>query len=268
MEPQASDKALRIVFVHVPKCAGTSVDAALRSHISPSHYGRIHPIACRKAAQAVISAESPESFFDRYPRYQAFLLRYHLNVDLPFVSGHLPIQASILDDYSTSYSFVTVLRDPVDRWISHYLFNKMTFEDPIVPPSRTSTLSPAEELEDILSSWRGWQLGHMYTVFFSGSCPTIERTGEAVASACSNIERFLAVGFVDNMTQFSQQLEPLLHAPLTIPHTNALADVADDADLFETVRSLFDDTVRNRVHELCTDDYHVYNVARDRFLSS
>lgn len=127
-----------IVFVHVPRCAGTSIVEAIRSECNVSNAGRIDPIRVRKAAELILGADDPDAFFTAYPALQQYLLAYILKEGYSVVSGHLPAGTSLLEEFTHAHTFMTVLRDPVDRWISHYIFNKLTNDDPLVQPTRGS----------------------------------------------------------------------------------------------------------------------------------
>jgi len=113
----------KIVFTHIPKCAGISVYEGIRSSIGRLDQPRVNQIAARKAGQMIIAAASPVSFLAENIKYLQYLLCYHLNLDWKFISGHLPVNGTILDNYNRHH-FITMLRKPEDRWCSHYLFNK------------------------------------------------------------------------------------------------------------------------------------------------
>jgi|TARA_B110000908_G_C10204653_1_gene427081 hypothetical protein len=50
----------------------------------------------------------------------------------------MPVTSNIIEDYQNRYDFITVLRDPVERFISKYIFNKMTNVTSFLIPNNLS----------------------------------------------------------------------------------------------------------------------------------
>ena len=255
----------RPVFIHIPKCGGTSVDLAIRDALRVGVSGRINPIAARRACQAFLGVLDPPLFFQLYPSYQQVLLLYHLECGYPYVSGHLPVNEAVMDAAPSDYGFLTLLRDPVDRWVSHYIFNKMNMEDPMVPPSLDFAGTPMEELENVLSSLRGWQLGTMMTTFLAGRCPDQDEAASAVDAALGNLRRFTVVGFLDDLPHFEDQFRRRFGAPLEVGHVNRTRDTAPQAGLFDELMEMFTGEVIARVADLCACDQRLYDAAGREF---
>ncbi len=254
-----------VVLVHIPRCAGTSVAQAIRSACGISDAGRIDPIRVRKAAETILRTEEPDEFFTVYPLLQQYLLSYLLREGQLFLCGHLPVSPSILEEFAPTQCFVTILRDPVERWISHYIFNKLVNADPLVPPTNNCLSDPQEELDCILNSQRGWQLGHLITTFLAGKAVPRNDSGDAVDIANKNLCRFKLVGFVEELDDFSRKFHDLFGVRLTVPELNSAADLSGGATLLDELRSMFTDRVRRDIAKLCEDDYRVYERARSLF---
>jgi hypothetical protein len=257
----------RTVFVHVPKCGGTSLDAAVRGAYRLGDKGKIDPIAARTAARKCLLAKKPRQFFAQYPRLQEYLVLFHLYSGTTFVSGHVPVTTRILNLFHQRYLFITLLRDPVDRWVSHYVFNSTVNSDPMVGPV-VARLADAERLLDgFLRSWRAWQMAHLFATMFSGICPSSPATArKAVSAAKRNLRRYDAVGFLESPKVFLDRLEQLLGSALVLPHLNRTLDAQRDTKGISDLTDLFDDARRARVARLCEDDYEVYEYARNVFL--
>jgi len=92
-----ADPDMRLVFIHVPKTGGTSLHAALARHFAP---------------ESVVHATAPASWGDALS--PASRIRY--------VSGHMRFSTAVL--VPGPRRIVTVLRDPVERLLSLYVFWK------------------------------------------------------------------------------------------------------------------------------------------------
>lgn len=246
--------------MHIPKCAGTSLARAFETSLG-TPITRIHPPSARLAARQLLEDADPVHFFRVYPEYQQFLLLYHLNCGERCLSGHLPVGKAVLRHFRTRYAFVTLLRDPVQRWISHYVYFKLTNSDRLTPPCCDHPAPPSEELESILTSWRGWQLGHLLTTFLCGFLPDSASESQAVAEAQDNLRLFRVVGFVEDLPTFECRLRETLGIVLSIPHLNTRDSLPAESSLIDRFADLFDTNVRNRIRAVCAADYAVYHAA-------
>jgi len=254
-----------IVFLHIPKCGGSAVDTAIRDAYGVGLGGRVNPLAARSAAQLLLCLPYPQLFFTTYPRYQEFLLLFHIESGYQCVSGHLPVTRLVLEHASSTHAFITVLRDPVERWMSHYIFNKLNFADELVLPSAGYAGPAEEELETVLDSWRGLQLGHMMTTMLTGRCPESAHIDAAVEEAIRNLKDFRLVGFLDALPEFARRFESVFSVGLRFSHVNRTEDSARDKSEYISLKALFTDDVRRRVADLCSADYRVYRAAQSLF---
>jgi hypothetical protein len=102
-----------LVFVHIPKTAGTAFRQALKAatphYVHLADYGRHQPVT------------SPEIKASRYgkPRREELHFRDMLPTEKPvLVSGHIP--AALYARNFAESSFITFLRDPIARTLSEY----------------------------------------------------------------------------------------------------------------------------------------------------
>ena len=84
---------------------------------------------------------------------------------------------------------------------SRKFYNKLNNNDTMVSPCK-SIKNNYKEINSILNSWRGWQLAHMYTVFFSGHCPNSNEIDDTVQEAIKNLEKFKIIGLLSSLPKF------------------------------------------------------------------
>lgn len=201
----------RVVFHHVPKCGGTSVGRALRKRYLLS--------------QSTVTPESSyrafEAFTGRLDRQQMLVdvldLREQMMLHLLFedfrcVSLHVRFSEIAHSRFSPAYKFVTVLREPVSRFISHYFWSHGK-------PHAHARID--ESFEDFLETERAQRLGSTYVEFYSGlSKDSDMRSESAVEAAVKNLHRFDAVGRLDDLGDFERQLKKQLGVRISIGHEN------------------------------------------------
>jgi len=93
-----------LFFVHIPKTAGTTLGGIL-----VQHYGRDRVFACHPDRSIVGYTAEDFLSFPAEKRNKFQLVRGHFGYGLH-------------EDYQEPYKYITILRDPVDRVISHYYY--------------------------------------------------------------------------------------------------------------------------------------------------
>lgn len=107
-----------------------------------------------------------EDFFEELFKLRQALAASYLSSRKPIISGHIPLNREILSKFS-DYSFFTVIRNPVKRWISDYRFSYSisgmgSFFDK-EPPDH-----PIDGIKRALTSDSGRFQRNIYTIYFSG----------------------------------------------------------------------------------------------------
>ncbi|NBB79893.1 MAG: sulfotransferase family 2 domain-containing protein [Verrucomicrobia bacterium] len=221
----------RILFDHVPKCAGQSLNAYLRRHFP----GRkiFHMQGSAPAASVAQFRQLPES------KRHSFAL----------VSGHLAGQ--LLDEVHPDSCKITVLREPVDRIVSHYYFVKRTQSHYLHEKVLREGLSLRDYVEQALSH----ELSNHYTLHFSGlSREDAARDPDAaVEQALQGLRRYHLVGFQDDMAGFVAQLRR--SANLRLPFPEQKVNVTQDR---RSVREL-DPATRAVIERANALDLRVYH---------
>ena len=217
-----------IVFVHIPKCGGISIDKALRSKLANPGERRIDRQALIHSNlnafdREISSIEDACDFNEFHCEENKRILRYHLSQNWRYISGHLTVDQSILQYYKQSHKFVTVLREPKARFISNYLYNKLTNTNKTMLPNNHENLTvdgAINEAKTIIQSRRGWHIANTLSLFITGSFPKDKQDALAREQLfAKNIELFSAVGFLDDLPAFCQKIDTLLDIkPVSYTH--------------------------------------------------
>src|SRR5688572_10793729 len=96
----------RIVFIHIPKTAGTTLRNILRSNATYS--AKLGNVFKGKGGR------------HEEPDYEEKVARMRSDVRVRFFYGHTPFAVAAYMPPEWEPNFITFLRDPVERAISHY----------------------------------------------------------------------------------------------------------------------------------------------------
>jgi sulfotransferase famil protein len=230
-----------IVYIHVPKCGGSSFGAALRLRY---FFSQATIDLTRSAAAA--AARHPKATgeariiadYDQRARDLARLTAQHLRC----ISGHVRHDPALHARLGPDYAFVTLLRDPVERFVSHYRYLQRRHPD----PRRPDTLAGFLDTPDAA------RLASQYLFYFAGhsqnTSPDLRRSIQAAQKA---LARFDLVGDLSDPRAFAQGLRRLTGGPLPWLHRNRAPDAT-------TVPP----ALRPRIAALCAPDIAIYRAAR------
>lgn len=243
----------RVVFHHVPKCGGTSVGRALRLRYLISQDTVLPEESFKALALAKPELDHAALWQDvRNLREQMF--HYLLYRDVRCVSAHVRFSNQAFESFSDQYKFVTILRDPVERYLSHYYYSHNAYKKGGAEASH-GVISTS--LEEFVASPRGRENGAMYAEYFSGLGADADYTSdEAVERAKANLDRMDLVGFLDHVDDFAQGLSSLLNVRLRVGHENKAAARAS--------RSELPPELLNKITEICTPDQAIYDHVRNK----
>lgn len=241
----------KVVFVRVPKCATTSIHTeimrAYRSVWAFEGQGiqLLHPGACDDVAEM---RQIPT-----WDQRKAVVSYYLAHPKTRYVAGHFSIDGTMLARFADEYSFVTTLRDPVERWISHYLYNKhRERSDP--------RYDIEDDIESFLETERGRGIGQIALAYFSGSgdlSPEERETDEVQQRARENLRQFDVVGFVEDLPQFEREFGETLDFGIELEHRNQNPAPDDEKRV--------GDEVRAKIRDACEAEVRLYEWAREEF---
>lgn len=235
-----------VLFTHVPKCGGISVDRAIRRRYrvgDPLRYEVLREVCMDLYGERTHEATVPHG------RVMAL---YAVKRRAPYVPGHFPAcKATIEQAKAAGYRLLTVLRDPYDRLVSTFVYHhvrmwELGFEE--VPPlGEVHDRYRARFFEDV-SSDRSLFRGSAYCGFFGGGSPD---------EVAAQIRRYDAVGRTSDMPAFEEQLRRL-GLDIRIGHANKVHDRQAYADEAKELKRVFEaEDVKALAHEVCAFDYGV-----------
>lgn len=235
----------RVVFHHAPKCGGTSIGRALRKRFILSQ-ATVLPEATYRATEAALPDAEPATVLAEAERLRERMLLYHLAAGVDCVSAHVRFNEAAFAHYGGVARFVTMLREPEARFVSHYRWSHGRPEGHAHIP---------EAFPDFLDSPAARHLGAFYVYFFSGLDPAADMTTTAALDrAKANLDRLHVVGFLDDLDGFCRAIKRDVGVSLRIGHENRAVDpMPPEATSFA-----------DRIHDLTAPDRALYVHARER----
>lgn len=176
--------------------------------------------------------------------YRWHLLTYQLQRDAArFLHGHFPCPPETIERFGDTTAFITILRHPVDRWISHYLYDRHKPGD-----YYRMAMSPAEYLQSEL----GRSNGHLYQSYFASRATK----GDPVEQACRTLERFAIVALLEDLRTLTVPYSRLFGRALTISRERV------NPAPTQALRELQEPTLRREIERICAPDIEIYEAAR------
>lgn len=250
LKTRAADRLMpqRLVYHHVPKCGGTSVGRALRLRYLLSQGSILTEPALRSTQNLYPGADLREQW-TRTIRFREAMLLYLMHCDVRCIAAHVAFSRVAWETFREQYVFVTLLRDPVERYLSHYRHS-------LAHTDYSHTDLP---LEAFVETVQAQSFGTRYVQYFRGE-PSVDDLDSraAIESAKQNLDHFSVVGFIDRMPAFAEQLRSTLKVHVRIGHENR-GRIADEP------LAPPGSAVRRRIEDQCAPDLEVYTHARRRF---
>lgn len=180
-----STQAKGVLFDHIPKCGGKTLNKYLESH---------YPSRKIYATGGANNAELLEKFANltEEERNSYSLVRGH------FVNG-------FIDLVRPEFVKVVVFRDPIERIMSHYYYAKSAPRHYLHSKIHDEELS----LEDYATSNLSVELRNWYTTYFSGfsADEAEENPEESIEKAVDFVlKSYDVIGFLDNFELFIKKL--------------------------------------------------------------
>ncbi len=245
----------KIVFVHLPKCGGTSITSAIKERYKTFSSGgnsgliNINADASLKAFEKFSGLDPFADNFQSMLRHREYLLLYFMNVrETRFIHGHFAFSDLAYDEFKDTYDFITVLRDPVKRWISAFFYNKYRDD---------CAWKINGEINSYLESKRSIANGCEYVKkFYGNSAGDVDYTAaEAIEKAKDNLGKFKIIGLLENLEGFVGEFRNRYEIELKIENMN------QGPKSESQVKNVISEEVEARIREICKPDLEIYRHA-------
>ncbi len=239
---QRLEQIPKICFCHVPKCAGTALVSALRNHYSPLDQLLLPNFYMDLEASGKAAEATSESMTQVREDVLAYILatgRYK------YAGGHVPCRPRLVETFRDRWSFVTVLRDPVERWTSGYVYDRYKTE----AWSKTKM-----EIEEYLRSDAGVVSGRAYLWYFSNmpDDASVRDFEPYVTEAVENLRQFALVGSMENMGALADDFSRVFGKPLKISSVNRSPNPGGKQDIRQNA------ALMAHIREVCRPDIMLY----------
>jgi hypothetical protein len=149
------------------------------------------------------------------------------------------------------WDFVTILRNPINRWISEFVYNTHKIAD------WAKNIKP---IDDYLLSKTGQIAGTIYIRYFSSMPPNyIGNYDEFIDEAVENLGCFSVVGTLEKLDEWRQSFKSHFGKNIRIPKKN----VSPNADVIEEIR--YNDSLIKKIELICEPDLRVYQRVVESF---
>lgn len=229
----------RIFFLHIPKCGGTSVIRALNRKFRREDILALNPLA---------STEVSRTLNMNLMDFRENILMYSLATRrCRHVAGHYVWSDKAYQLYRQDWKFITILRHPVDKWLSQYYFNRYKDAD---------HFQIDLDIESYLNSEEGKALGYDQSNKLSDV--TITDPDDMLEAALINLDKFDVIGVVEHLDRFQQDFKNHFKSSIDIPHLNK--NPAESRKQQASVNP----EIREQVEALCKRDMRLYRATLDK----
>ncbi|AWF81920.1 hypothetical protein BTJ40_14405 [Microbulbifer sp. A4B17] len=226
----------KIFFCHIPKCAGSSLHSAISSqYYEPNKLGSF-------SIKRAVSKRTADILEIPMMSVRETVMVHNLSIKSNYYGhGHSFCRPQVVKNFSDEWNFLTVLRNPVDRWISLYTYN--TYK-------KSQWDRNALPLNKYIESEVGNMAGQAFIRYFSnfnGSCAS-----EHIEQALQNLHQFSIVGTTGHLDILTTQIAKDFDIKLDIPKINK----NPNSKLSLEIKS--DSKTVKKIEKVCQYDMEIY----------
>jgi hypothetical protein len=232
-----------LIFPHVPKCAGSSLISLLQSGAEDSRCSiEIDTLDIDSISQ--ICHRDPKHFYS----VSADIFAYKcLTSNANLITAHAPISPELFDSCPRHKIWVTLLRHPVKRWISNYVYDRY---------KTSGSGKHSLIVSEFITSPQAEISFTYFQRFFNNNQPVSSKieADRIVDFICE----FDLVGFAENLSEFCHLLSGKIGIPLspetknTTPNKEKHQKLSNDRDLIALLE------------QKCELDLYIYEACRTR----
>jgi len=232
----------KICFIHIPKCGGTSINEGIRKSLglrkfSPGYFKIDSSRTRRQAEKKAID----------FLEFREELLITKLESDrIRYVTGHSRCRDLTRARFEKDWYFLTLLRDPVKRWISEYFFNKYKKSNHF-----KSELPLVEYMKTDFAKYSG----SVYVHYFAN---TNFASSQSIAQTKHNLDQFHLVGILEDLASFKDSFKIKFGITLEIKarNTNPISG--------EEIQKEISASQLEKIKKLCAPDIEIYNYFKSK----
>lgn len=218
----------KIIFMHLPKCGGASLKKAFAQLYDDKYF----ELSAHKTKRI---SEDYKECGENLQKLRVNLIHYiALSGKYDFITGHFQFDNILYKNTCSEYDFVTMIRDPVKRYISHYFYNRY---------KESQHYKIEVDIEAFVDSLYGRSLGDFYINSFTG--PFQETTLE---NALNNASMFSLIGLLSDLNRFNDVFTDRYGVRLDIGRKNVNPLSKMDQDV------ILSDSILYKIEEICKRD--------------
>lgn len=232
-------KVPKIFYCHVPKCAGIAVSNQIWKQVFDGYQVSTFNFDLKASDTA-----SKTLAVDRMT-VREFVFVYNLSIPQNYYgTGHVRCRPNIVRAFKDEWNFLTILRNPVQRWISEYVYNTYKegdWEKNILP------------IEEYLSTEKARVTGLSYLRYFSNMPEGyFGDYRKFIEEAVETLEHFSVIGITEAIDEWCESFERCFHKSISIPPRNT------SPQMEETARIQANASLMTKIEKLCEPDIDVY----------
>lgn len=211
----------KILFLHIPKCGGTS----LRNAISATYGLRqlVTPNCVNFLDAGSAGYAAAKTGLDVY-EFRDVLLAYWFSIPRSrFISGHFALYGNGSGPLSKDWEVITLLREPISKFISGYKYNRY-FRNPahVWREDGVSYMERVEaDIEDFLNTDYALEFGSDFVRQIT-KCSSVSDAyrDDVIKETIERLEAMRLVGVLEHLERFVSDFERIFEVRLRVPHVN------------------------------------------------